>query len=272
MFVEVLNDLITWENVLHVFLGARQIRALKVTCDSLGNGCRWVGELGSLKEHLVTCQYVTVPCKYAEVGCKEKPLRKDLKTHKEDDQLHLRITKETVLEQNKKITTLMKRTATYQCTFRLTNYQKHKKDGDVFYGPPFYTSLTGYKMCIDVDANGHGVGEGTHVSVFACLMKGDNDDSLAWPFTGSVTIELLNQLEDNKHYTHNTGPFPADDDELSARVVKGERGSGWGTDIILHTELDYNSDNNCQYLKDDTLIFRVSVQVPDYKPWLECTV
>ena len=38
--------------------------------------------------------------------------------------------------------------------------------------------------------------KGTHVSVFACLMKGDNDDSLFWPFTGTVTIELLNQLEE----------------------------------------------------------------------------
>ena len=44
-----------------------------------------------------------------------------------------------------------------------------------------------------------GDGEGTQVTVAACLMKGDNDDSLTWPFTGIVTIELLNQLE-NKNY------------------------------------------------------------------------
>ena len=177
-----------------------------------------------------------------------------------------------VLEQNKKITTLMKRTATSQCTFRLTNYQKHKKDGDQFYSPPFYTSLTGYKMCICVYANGEGTGKGTHVSVFAHLMKGDNDDSLTWPFTGSVNFELLNQLEDKNHHTYTLGPFPADS-EASKRVVEGERGIGRGyAQFFSYNELDYNSDNNCQYLKDDTLIFRVSVQVPDYKPWLECTV
>ena len=214
-----------------------------------------------------------MPCKYAEVGCKEKPLRKDLTTHEEDDQLHLRITKETVLELNKKITTLesvQKRTTISPCTFRLTNYQKNKKDGDEFYSPPFYTSHTGYKMCIEVDANGWGTGKGSHVTVFAFLMKGDNDDSLTWPFTGSVTFELLNQLEDKNHHTFTT-LFPADN-AASKRVVEDERAMiGWGrSKFIPHTELHYNPAKNCQYLKNDTLVFRVSVDVP--KSWLMCTV
>ena len=254
----------------------------------------------NIATHRSTCQYENVPCKYAEVGCKEKPLRKDLNTHEEDDQLHLRITTETVLELNKKmkslkaklsslgtetvivqerkITTLElnKKIASLEnkklFTFKVTNYKKKKQINNNFFSPSFYTSPDGYRMCIRVDANGNGGGEGTHVSVFACLMKGDNDDSLTWPFTGSVTFELLNQLEDKNHHTRNTGPFPADNEQASGRVVKGERGIGGGTTkFIPHTTLDYNSDKNCQYLKDDTLIFRVSVQVPDYKPWLECT-
>ena len=128
-------------------------------------------------------------------------------------------------------------------------------------------------MCIRVDANGacEGRGKGTRVSAYACIMKGDNDDSLTWPFTGSVKFELLNQLEDKNHYTHTTAPFPADN-VASKRVVEDERGTGLGRQqFISHNELDYNSDKNCQYLKDDILIFRIIVQVPDYKPWLECT-
>ncbi len=101
-------------------------------------------------------------------------------------------------------------------------------------------------------------------------MKGDNDDSLSWPFTGTVTIELLNQLEDKNHHKKTT-TFPADR-EASQRVVDGERGTGRGHKHIFHRDLHYNADNNTQYLKDDTLVFRVSVQVPDYKPWLEPTV
>ena len=252
----------------------------KVTVQCLNEQCQVSIPRCELATHQSTCPYERVPCKYAEVGCKEKPLHKDLKTHEEDDQIHLRITTETVLELKQQLkkksadleTKLLKHTATSPCTFRLTIYQKHKRDAARFYSHPFYTSLTGYKMCIRVDADGDGDGEGTHVSVFAYLMKGDNDDSLTWPFIGNVTIELLNQLEDKNHYTDTIGPFPADN-LCSKRVVKGERQTdGWGIDLIPNTELDYSADNNCQYLKDDALIFRVSVQVPDYKPWLECTV
>lgn len=46
--------------------------------------------------------------------------------------------------------------------------------------------------------------------LFACLMKGENDDHLPLPFTGTVTIELLNQLEDDNHYLADM-TFPPDE-------------------------------------------------------------
>ena len=97
-------------------------------------------------------------------------------------------------------------------------------------------------MCIlvHVDANGWGDGEGTHVSVYAYLMRGENDDHLPWPFTGTVTFELLNQLEDDNHHS-NTMTFPHDD-ELSQRVVAIERASvGYGLPCYIpHIDLGYN--------------------------------
>ncbi len=117
-------------------------------------------------------------------------------------------------------------------------------------------------------ANGISSCAGTHVSVYAYLMKGDHDDTLTWPFTGSVTVELLNQLEDKNHHKM-TLTFPAE----SQRVVGGERAAhGYGRlDFISHADLDYNASANTQYLKDDTLVFRVSAEPPDHRPWLECT-
>ncbi len=211
------------------------------------------------------CEYEPVSCKYAKVGCETTPLRINLSKHEKNDKLHLRVTAEKVLELTTKSTI---RSSIVPHTIRLTNYLKHKSVKNVFYSPPFYTSCTGYKMCLRVYANGCGAGEGTHVSVFSCLMKGDNDDSLSWPFTGTVTFELLNQLEDRNHHKV-TITFPADN-VVSQRVVDGERRTGWGQpQFISHTDLDYNASKNTQYLKDDILVFRVSVQVPDYKPWLE---
>ena len=153
--------------------------------------------------------------------------------------------------------------------YRFIRYDCHKTADDEVYSPAFYTSPGGYKMCLGVYANGNGQGEGTHVSVGAHLMKGENDDHLPWPFTGTVTVELLNQLEDDNHYC-KTMTFPPDM-EISGRVVDKERSSkSWGMPgYISHLNLGYNASKNCQYLKDDCLYFRVSVNAMNSsKAWL----
>ncbi len=231
-----------------------------------------------IKTHQSTCAYESVSCKYAAVGCQQKPLRKDLQEHEKDSQLHLQVTTDKVLELTKNVqdltkvnSHLLKLTSLTPCTLKLTNYQQWRSGGERFYSPPFYTSYSGYKMCLLVYVNGNGDGAGTHVSVYACLMKGDHDDTLTWPFPGSVTVELLNQLEDKNHHKQ-TFTFSGDQ-EVSKRVVDNERGSGYGYwQFISHATLNYNASTNTQYLKDDTLVFRVSVEVPNHKPWLDCTV
>ena len=103
-------------------------------------------------------------------------------------------------------------------------------------------------------------------------MKGRKDDNLSWPFTGDVTFTLLNQLADENHHTR-TVSFPRNG-EVSRRVVDGEMaptGYGWSK-FISHDQLDYNADQNHQYLKDDCLYFRIKVQAAKpTKPWLTST-
>ena len=209
--------------------------------------------------HRSVCDYEPVACKHAELGCEERPLRKDLKIHEEDDQFHIQILTETVLEMRDKVANTQ--------VFEMTDFQDYKETGEVFQSPPFYTSRRGYKMCVRVYASGGGCGEGTHISVAVFLMKGDNDDSLT-PFTGTVTLEVLNQIE-NKNHQKATITFSADH-EASKRVLDGRNELGRGHDF--HLDLDYQPDRNCQYLEYDTLVFRVSVQATDYKPWLEPTM
>ncbi len=210
-------------------------------------------------DHLLVCPNEPVRCTYYSIGCEENPLRKDLGKHEENNQLHLSLATKEILR-------LRNRLSKNTLTFRLKNIEFEDKN---IFSPAIFTSASGYKLCICVNANGHGDSKGTHVSVHAHLMKEDNDDSLSWPFPGTVTIELLNQLEDKNHYKH-TLTFPADD-ECSQRVVDGERapkGYGWHK-FISHADLAHKTLTNCQYLKDDTLIFRLSAEAPDYKPWLE---
>ena len=49
-------------------------------------------------------------------------------------------------------------------------------------------------------------------------------------------------------------------------------GNNWGYAAFLSSsELGRDLYYKTQYLKDDSLYFRVTVSVPDHKPWLECT-
>ncbi len=54
-------------------------------------------------------------------------------------------------------------------------------------------------MKMKVYTNGRNSGFGSHLSVYACIVKGEFNDDLNWPFVGDIKIELLNQLEDKSH-------------------------------------------------------------------------
>ena len=54
------------------------------------------------------------------------------------------------------------------------------------YSPPFYTSEKGYKACIRAHfGNGN-------ASFYVCLLRGENDKRLKWPFKGQCNLKLAN--------------------------------------------------------------------------------
>ena len=239
---------------------------LEVPCPN--EGCNDRLPRCDIPEHRKTCPLELVACKYSTIGCEDKLLRNELKDHEDNDQLHLHIAMETIL----KVQTHLTKAANDQFTFKMANFSQYKEPGKIFLSPPFYTHHGGYNMYIRVDANGWGDGADTHVSVFAFLMKGENDDNLIWPFTGVVTVELLNQLADKAHH-QNTITYPEDkDDTTNRRVVDGERGpDGFGRPAFI-SHADLGPATARQFLRDDCLYFRVSVKAsPKTKPWLTCT-
>ena len=144
-------------------------------------------------------------------------------------------------------------------TFKLTGFEKLKKSNSVFRSPSFYTSPEGYHLEVVVYANGFGDGKGTHVSVYLRALKGEHDDTLKWPFTEAVTFQVLNQLKDGNHHS------------LSTQSNSLNVGYTWGyCKYISHSKLDHDTSNNTEYLKNDTLYFRVLLKLSDHKPWLEC--
>ena len=247
-----------------------------------------------LEQHKMECEYEIATCKFAPFGCTVTLAKKHMKAHEEDDNLHLQSTKEKVLElakqmdkQDKRFNAQLKEQTreiesikqsvktckryTTPIYFRISKFSEHKREDKTMYSPSFYSSQGGYRLLLGVAPNGNGPGRGTHISIFAYLEKGDNDSSLTWPFRGSVIVDLINQLEDKNHLRFVIN-FPEDDD-ASGRVVDRERSSGWGKKhLIAHNQLGKVPGKNIQFLRNDTLFFRIDVEVPGYRPWLECTI
>ena len=140
----------------------------------------------------------------------------------------------------------------------MTQYSTHKKNSDEWFSPPFYTGPGGYKMCIEVDSNGEGVGAGTHVTVFVCLMRGEYDSRLVWPFKGDITIQLVNHNND-----HHERIVPFNDASIangsSDRVTSGDRAIkvlGYSK-FISHTDVE-SSTSTRRYIDNNSLTFRIT--------------
>ena len=137
--------------------------------------------------------------------------------------------------------------------FTITEYSKRKQFDNYYYSPPFTTSPQGYRLCLTVDANGHDSGKGSHLSIFAIIMKGQHDDHLQWPFIGTIIIELLNWLEDKGHYKMT---ISIDTNNDFVRVTKGEYGENTGYGQFI-SQSSLNSSTNPQYLYQDCIRVRV---------------
>ena len=253
-----------------------------------------------IREHVKNkCKYTVVHCKFQNIGCNREMKRVKMVAHEDDDKFHLHMALNTVGRLQDAYTALQNANSKLQgistnykdnidrtvaalkegsdklevksrslmkgesITFTVSNYQAKKANNEIFVHAPFYTHPNGYHMSIRVDVNGLATGKGTHVSVFAPIVKGKFDAFLKWPLVAKVTFTLLNQLEDKNHYT-KTVPFNA---VQNARV-----GKTLGNILYIpHSALAHDPVKNTEYLKDDTLYFRASVEVTDHKPWLECS-
>ena len=113
-------------------------------------------------------------------------------------------------------------------------------------------------MCLRVDANGSDEGKGTHVSVFVHMMKGEFDSHLQWPFKGEVKVQLVNQQEGGEHFEEMIVE-KCDECVAFSRVMMGVTSAmGWGNPwFISHAEL-YKPKKGKEFLKNDTLKFRVT--------------
>ncbi len=85
------------------------------------------------------------------------------------------------------------------CRFVMRDVSTYRKNDGVWTSDPFYSGPQGYKMCLEVYANGVEEVRGNYCSVFIRLLEGDFDGELLWPCRGSANVILLNLSQSRGH-------------------------------------------------------------------------
>ena len=157
--------------VCRYWLGKRDIHALMIKCSNAD--CGGIMERHELRRHVrIKCPHTVIPCKYKGIGCDTELKRKDMAAHERNNKFHLHMVMDRVSLESQTLKN------GGSMTYSVSEFENLRKNCEEFFSSPFYTHL----MTLEVDANGYGRGEGTHVSVFAAILEGEYDAELKWPF------------------------------------------------------------------------------------------
>ena len=141
--------------------------------------------------------------------------------------------------------------------WKIPDFQRRRRDSVLgktisLYSAPFYTSRHGYKFCMRVYLNGDGTGRGSHISLYICMMKGDFDPLLPWPFTQTITLCLVAQDPRVKDIKQS---FRADSESSSFKRPMSEMNTASGCPQFCPLSVL----DNLAYLRDDTLYLKAVV-------------
>ncbi len=122
------------------------------------------------------------------------------------------------------------------------------------YSPPFYSSSTGYKMCMRLYLNGDGNARNTHISLFFVLMRGDYDAILKWPFEFKITFSLYDQAGTQRHIIDSFRP-----DIKSNSFQRPRSDMNIASGIPKFLPLKFIKEDNNPYVREDCMFIRCMV-------------
>lgn len=126
------------------------------------------------------------------------------------------------------------------------------------YSTAFYTSRSGYKMCVRLYPNGDGMGKGTHVSIFFVIMRGNYDALLQWPFGHRVIFRMIDQGQSGNHLIDSFRPDPS---STSFKRPTSEMNIASGCPLFM--PLSKLEDPTVSYVKDDVMFVNVCLDIAD---------
>ena len=260
---------------------------LPVPCPT---GCSTQVPRSQLLLHLGECYRRPVKCKYRQIGCPAVLEAKDMEQHLETQKdRHLELSMDAVVKLTTCVSQLQLLPDLAQqlagsamplsrpwleslsalpfppWIFKLEGYEEKRANSTAWCSEPFFTHPGGYKMCLQVYANGFKSEEGQHLSAFTCLLRGEMDQFLKWPFRGKLFVCLLNQVEDDNHIPFS--PFYRDDapDEVAARVLppKNISGGRGKPKVVELSALADPANPSVKYLVDNCLYFKIKAAEVD---------
>ena len=244
-----------------------------------------------VERHLQECPEQEIKCSYSDLGCKSIFKRRTSENYYEsskDAHIHLLKSRVSLLTQafvemrrqgpsnvasassridplslaNRSWLENTKLFPSMPWIIRMDEFSKKKAQHGVRWtSDPFFTSPTGFKLCLLVYADEDRQGSKDQVSVYTTLLRGPNDDILSWPFDKNIKITLLNQLKDRYHHSVVTNFKLATLESTQLKQGSGSAAKGWGhPKFIPHCNLSKSLFRNCQYLKDDCLFFKIKLE------------
>ena len=130
---------------------------------------------------------------------------------------------------------------------KFTGFRRKVGDSIRLLTSPFYSTGAGkYKFVLVIQFNTNSI------TILARITRGDYDDHVTWPFVGSITVTLLNQLENKDHYSREIwSSYDNPSLEYTRRVpINCACNPGFGMQYISHEELKEGFIlHNCMYFE-----------------------
>ena len=158
-------------------------------------------------DHLKCCPQEMIDCEYLFAGCEFKCKRCDMNEHTICGIKHhlnlLSLYKHQILPKLKALldqngnllssANVPEQIYSPPPEIKIDNVASFFHDCKPLYSDPFYSDFGGYRMCLKIYTNraDDSVGTSTHIYVSVCVMEGEFDKDLSFPFCGEVTVQLL---------------------------------------------------------------------------------
>lgn len=140
--------------------------------------------------------------------------------------------------------------------FTVDNFMKRKANQEKWEGPEM-TTPRGYNLQVDVWPSGQNKGKGSHVSVWMQYLNKMEDKAKKWPAKVTMTLELFNQYCGAEKWQN---PIMESFDILCDRYKHRYNYIGtFGDTLISHKTLGKNHQKKLQFLKDDSLMMRITL-------------